>query len=182
MSETTTDTAEHLPIAPPAESTEINWETIGKKQDNYNYAERDRLSALYEKTLTSIAENQVLDGRVVEITPKDVVVNINYKSEGVVPLSEFRYNPDLKIGDTVEVYVEKQEDKNGTLLISHKKARFVRAWERVNSALATSEIIKGLVKCRTKGGLIVDVFGMEELLLFRARRLTLSPFAITIFM
>jgi small subunit ribosomal protein S1 len=164
MSETTTDTTEHLPIAPPAESTEINWETIGKKQDNYNYAERDRLSALYEKTLTSIAENQVLDGRVVEITPKDVVVNINYKSEGVVPLSEFRYNPDLKIGDTVEVYVEKQEDKNGTLLISHKKARFVRAWERVNSALATSEIIKGLVKCRTKGGLIVDVFGMEAFL------------------
>jgi small subunit ribosomal protein S1 len=159
-----TDAGENQAIVPPAEVTEINWETIGKKQDNYNKEERDRLSALYEKTLTSIAENQVLDGKVVEITPKDVVVNINYKSEGVVPLSEFRYNPELKIGDTVEVYVEKQEDKNGTLLISHKKARFVRAWERVNSALATSEVIKGLVKCRTKGGLIVDVFGMEAFL------------------
>lgn len=106
----------------------------------------------------------MLEGKVVEKTSKDVVVNINYKSEGVIPLSEFRYNPDLKIGDTVEVYVEKQEDKNGQLVLSHKKARFMRAWERVNSALATNEIIKGYVKCRTKGGLIVDVFGMEAFL------------------
>ena len=111
-------------ILPEIKVEEINWETIGKKQDNYNYAERDRLSALYEKTLTSIAENQVLDGRVVEITPKDVVININYKSEGVVPLSEFRYNPDLKIGDTVEVYVEKQEDKNGTVAYFPQKSPF----------------------------------------------------------
>src|SRR5580698_9991704 len=123
-------------VQPPQE---INWETIGKKQDQYTNAEREKLLSAYEKTLTTIAENQVLEGKVVEKTSKDVVVNINYKSEGVFPLTEFRYNPDLKIGDTVEVYVEKQEDKNGTLLISHKKARFVRAWERVNSALATSE-------------------------------------------
>jgi len=159
MSETT----ENL-VAPAPEVQEINWETIGKKQENYTHAERDRLATAYEKTLTSISEHQVLEGKVVEKTIKDVVVNINYKSEGVIPLSEFRYNPDLKIGDSVEVYVEKQEDKNGQLVLSHKKARFMRAWERVNVALTTNEIIKGYVKCRTKGGLIVDVFGMEAFL------------------
>lgn len=153
-----------LEIAPAAPSQEINWATIGKKQDNYSDNEREKLTTAYEKTLTSIAEHQVLEGTVVEKTNKDVVVNINYKSEGVIPLTEFRYNPELKIGDTVEVYVEKQEDKNGQLVLSHKKARFVRAWERVNEALATNEIIKGFVKCRTKGGLIVDVFGMEAFL------------------
>lgn len=143
---------------------EINWETIGKKQEMYSESDRKRLASAYEKTLTTIAEHQVLEGKVVEKTAKDVVVNINYKSEGVIPLTEFRYNPDLKVGDTVEVYVEKQEDKNGQLVLSHKKARFMRAWERVNDALATNEIIKGFVKCRTKGGLIVDVFGMEAFL------------------
>lgn len=153
-----------LEIAPAAPPQEINWATIGKKQDNYTDSERDKLSSAYEKTLTSITEHQVLEGKVVEKTNKDVVVNINYKSEGVIPLTEFRYNPDLKVGDTVEVYVEKQEDKNGQLVLSHKKARFVRAWERVNEALATNEVIKGFVKCRTKGGLIVDVFGMEAFL------------------
>ncbi len=153
-----------LEIAPAAPSQEINWATIGKKQENYSETEREKLSTAYEKTLTSIAEHQVLEGTVVEKTNKDVVVNINYKSEGVIPLTEFRYNPDLKVGDKVEVYVEKQEDKNGQLVLSHKKARFVRAWERVNEALNTSEVIKGFVKCRTKGGLIVDVFGMEAFL------------------
>ncbi len=153
-----------LVIAPAAPPQEINWATIGKKQDNYSDTEREKLSTAYEKTLTSIAEHEVLEGTVVEKTSKDVVVNINYKSEGVIPLTEFRYNPDLKVGDKVEVYVEKQEDKNGQLVLSHKKARFVRAWERVNEALATNEIIKGFVKCRTKGGLIVDVFGMEAFL------------------
>jgi small subunit ribosomal protein S1 len=151
-------------VTAPEPVQEINWETIGKKQDNYSNAEREKLSTAYEKTLTTIAEHQVLEGKVVEKTSKDVVVNINYKSEGVIPLAEFRYNPELKIGDLVEVYVEKQEDKNGQLVLSHKKARFMRAWERVNSALATNEIIKGFVKCRTKGGLIVDVFGMEAFL------------------
>ncbi len=158
----TTET--EVPIAPAPEIQEINWDTIGKKQDNYSAAERDRLSSAYEKTLTSISEHQVLEGVVVDKTIKDIVVNINYKSEGAIPITEFRYNPDLKIGDKVEVYVEKQEDKNGQLVLSHKKARFVRAWERVNEALATNEIIKGFVKCRTKGGLIVDVFGMEAFL------------------
>ncbi|HTB06645.1 MAG TPA: 30S ribosomal protein S1 [Bacteroidia bacterium] len=159
MSETT----EAL-VAPAAPVQEINWETIGKKQDNYSEAERNRLSTAYEKTLTSISEHQVLEGVVVDKTSKDIVVNINYKSEGAIPIAEFRYNPDLAIGDKVEVYVEKQEDKNGQLVLSHKKARFMRAWERVNEALNTNEIIKGFVKCRTKGGLIVDVFGMEAFL------------------
>ncbi len=117
-----------LVIAPAAPPQEINWATIGKKQDNYSDTEREKLSTAYEKTLTSIAEHEVLEGTVVEKTSKDVVVNINYKSEGVIPLTEFRYNPDLKVGDKVEVYVEKQEDKNGQLVLSHKKARFVRAW------------------------------------------------------
>jgi len=157
-------TETEAPIAPAPEIQEINWETIGKKQDNYSHAERERLSSAYEKTLTSISEHQVLEGVVVDKTTKDIVVNINYKSEGAIAIAEFRYNPDLKIGDSVEVYVEKQEDKNGQLVLSHKKARFVRAWERVNEALATNEIIKGFVKCRTKGGLIVDVFGMEAFL------------------
>jgi small subunit ribosomal protein S1 len=158
------NTEESPVITVAAPPQEINWETIGKKQDSYSETERTKLATAYEKTLTTIAEHQVLEGKVVEKTSKDVVVNINYKSEGVIPLAEFRYNPDLKIGDTVEVYVEKQEDKNGQLVLSHKKARFMRAWERVNEALATSEIIKGFVKCRTKGGLIVDVFGMEAFL------------------
>lgn len=156
---------EESPVVVPAEQPqEINWETLGKKQESYSEAERSKLAGAYEKTLTTIAEHQVLEGKVVEKTAKDVVVNINYKSEGVIPLTEFRYNPDLKVGDTVEVYVEKQEDKNGQLVLSHKKARFMRAWERVNQALNTSEVIKGFVKCRTKGGLIVDVFGMEAFL------------------
>jgi len=155
---------EESPVVVPEAPQEINWDTIGKKQDNYSDAERKKLATAYEKTLTTIAEHQVLEGKVVEKTSKDIVVNINYKSEGVIPLTEFRYNPDLKIGDSVEVYVEKQEDKNGQLVLSHKKARFVRAWERVNEALVTSEVIKGFVKCRTKGGLIVDVFGMEAFL------------------
>jgi len=156
---------EESPVVTVTETPqEINWETIGKKQDTYSEKERSKLASAYEKTLTTIAEHQVLEGKVVEKTSKDVVVNINYKSEGVIPLAEFRYNPDLKIGDTVEVYVEKQEDKNGQLVLSHKKARFMRAWERVNEALNTSEVIKGFVKCRTKGGLIVDVFGMEAFL------------------
>lgn len=156
---------EEEPVVVPTEQPqEINWETLGKKQESYSEAERSKLAGAYEKTMTTIAEHQVLEGKVVEKTAKDVVVNINYKSEGVIPLTEFRYNPDLKVGDNVEVYVEKQEDKNGQLVLSHKKARFMRAWERVNQALATSEIIKGFVKCRTKGGLIVDVFGMEAFL------------------
>ena len=103
-------------------------------------------------------------GTVTAMNKREVVVNIGFKSDGVVPMSEFRYNPDLKIGDEVEVYIESQEDKKGQLILSHKKARASRSWERVNEALENDEIIKGYIKCRTKGGMIVDVFGIEALL------------------
>ncbi|HVA97292.1 MAG TPA: 30S ribosomal protein S1 [Bacteroidia bacterium] len=142
----------------------FDWNIVGKKQDGYSKEEREKLESVYEKTLTSIAENQIVDGIVVTKNSKEVVVNIGFKSDGVVSLSEFRYNPDLKVGDKVEVYVESQEDKNGQLILSHKTARSMKSWERVNKALETNEVIKGYVKCRTKGGLIADVFGIEAFL------------------
>ena len=119
---------------------------------------------LYSDTLSTVAENEVIEGKVISMNKREVVINIGYKSEGVISLSEFRYNPDLKVGDTVEVYVESQEDKRGQLVLSHKKARAMRSWDRVNEALAKDEVIKGYIKCRTKGGMIVDVFGIEAFL------------------
>src|SRR6056297_512231 len=119
---------------------------------------------MYDQTLSTITENEVIDGTVVSMTKREVVINIGYKSEGVVSLNEFRYNPDLKVGDKVEVYVESQEDKDGQLVLSHKKARALRSWDRVNQALEKDEIIQGYIKCRTKGGMIVDVFGIEAFL------------------
>ena len=107
---------------------------------------------------------EVVDGTVIAMNKREVVVNIGYKSDGIIPLNEFRYNPDLKIGDTVEVYIENQEDKKGQLVLSHRKARATRSWDRVNAALENEEIIKGYIKCRTKGGMIVDVFGIEAFL------------------
>jgi small subunit ribosomal protein S1 len=143
---------------------DFDWNSIGKKQSNYDDAERVRLDELYGKSLSTIADLQILEGVVVAKNNREVVVNINYKSDGVVPLSEFRYNPDLKIGDKIEVFVETAEDPNGQLVLSHKKARANKSWDRVNEALNSDEIIKGFVKCRTKGGLIVDVFGIEAFL------------------
>ena len=125
---------------------------------------KDEIAKIYNDTMSSIAENQVVDGIVVGLNKREVLINIGYKSEGVVSISEFRYNPDLQIGDTVEVYVESQEDPIGQLLLSHKKARTLRSWDRVNQALETNEIVKGFIKCRTKGGMIVDVFGIEAFL------------------
>jgi small subunit ribosomal protein S1 len=119
---------------------------------------------MYENTLQSVTEHDVIDGTIVAITSKDLLVNIGYKSDGIVPLSEVRYNPEIKVGDKLEVYVESQEDKSGQLILSHKKARALRSWDRVNEALEKEEIIKGFVKCRTKGGLIADVFGIEAFL------------------
>lgn len=142
----------------------FDWTSIGKKQENYSKDEREKLDSLYEKTLKSINQNEIVEGTIVTKNNKEVVVNIGFKSDGVVQLSEFRYNPDLKVGDKVEVYVEKQEDKSGQLLLSHKKARNLKSWDNVNKALEKDEIIKGFVKCRTKGGLIVDVFGIEAFL------------------
>jgi small subunit ribosomal protein S1 len=132
--------------------------------DGYTQIQRSELSDKYEKTLTSINEKEVIQGTVEMITKKEVIVNIGYKSEGVVAANEFRYNPDLKVGDTVDVYVEVQEDKTGQLIVSHRTARMHSAWIRVNDVLRSGEIITGYVKCRTKGGLIVDVFGIEAFL------------------
>jgi small subunit ribosomal protein S1 len=142
----------------------FDWETAGKSGDIYSAEERQRLEKLYDTTMTAVAEHEIVDGKVVSVTAKDVLINIGYKSDGLIPLSEFRHLPDLKAGDIVEVYVETQEDKNGQLVLSHKKARALKSWDRINAALANDEVIQGYVKCRTKGGLIVDVFGIEAFL------------------
>ena len=118
----------------------------------------------YDNTLGRVNENEVVGGTVISIGKREVVVNIGYKSDGIIPVSEFRYNPELKVGDTVEVYIENQEDKRGQLVLSHKKARASKSWERVNAALENKEVIKGYIKCRTKGGMIVDIFGIEAFL------------------
>jgi small subunit ribosomal protein S1 len=143
---------------------DFDWNSIGKKQDNYTTAEKDQLDELYGKALSTITDAQIIEGTVVAKNNREVVVNIGYKSDGVVALSEFRYNPDLKLGDKIEVFIDSTEDTNGQLVLSHKKARANKSWDRVNEALTSDEIIKGFVKCRTKGGLIVDVFGIEAFL------------------
>ena len=125
---------------------------------------KEQITEAYDKTLSNVAVGEVVEGTVTAITKREVLVNIGYKSEGVIPVSEFRYNPDLKVGDKIEVYVESAEDKNGQLALSHKKARQLKSWDRVNEALEKDEIIKGYIKCRTKGGMIVDVFGIEAFL------------------
>ena len=125
---------------------------------------REDQAAAYEKSLNNVGDHDVVEGTVISINKREVVVNIGYKSDGIISANEFRYNPDLKVGDTVEVYIENQEDKKGQLILSHKKARATKSWERVNAALENEEIIKGFVKCRTKGGMIVDVFGIEAFL------------------
>ncbi len=125
---------------------------------------KEEIAAAYDKTLSNVAVGEVVEGTVMSIGKREVVVNIGYKSEGVIPVSEFRYNPELAVGEKVEVYVESAEDKNGQLALSHKKARQLKSWDRVNEALANDEIIKGYIKCRTKGGMIVDVFGIEAFL------------------
>ncbi|HTX88591.1 MAG TPA: 30S ribosomal protein S1 [Bacteroidales bacterium] len=150
--------------APAEKTAEFDWDAIGKKHEVYNPEERENLIREYDRTLSSISEHEVIDGTVVGMTNREVVVNIGFKSDGVIQLNEFRYNPELKIGDKVEVYVENQEDPNGQLILSHKKARILKSWERINDAYDKQEIIKGYVKSRTKGGLIVDVFGIEAFL------------------
>ena len=125
---------------------------------------KEEIAEAYDKTLSNVNVGEVVEGTVTGITKREVLVNIGYKSEGVIPVSEFRYNPDLAVGDKIEVYVESAEDKNGQLALSHKKARQLKSWDRVNEALEKDEIIKGYIKCRTKGGMIVDVFGIEAFL------------------
>lgn len=143
---------------------DFDWDAIESGDFNFQGEQREQLETQYEQTLSEIAEHEVLDGVVVAKNNKEVVVNIGYKSDGVVPLNELRHNPDLKVGDSIEVYVENQEDPNGQLILSHRKARTLRAWERINEAFDKDEIIRGHVKSRTKGGLIADVFGIEAFL------------------
>jgi len=146
----------------PQGTADFDWEAL--QLDGYSKVQRSEMSDRYEKTLTSINEKEVIQGTVAMLNKKEVIVNIGYKSEGVVAANEFRYNPDLKVGDTVDVYVECREDKTGQLIVSHRTARMHSAWIRVNDVLRSGEIITGYVKCRTKGGLIVDVFGIEAFL------------------
>jgi len=125
---------------------------------------KEEIAEAYDKTLSNVNVGEVVEGTVTGVNKREVIVNVGYKSEGIIPVSEFRYNPDLKVGDKIEVYVESAEDKNGQLALSHKKARQLKSWDRVNEALEKDEIIKGYIKCRTKGGMIVDVFGIEAFL------------------
>ena len=143
---------------------DFDWDSLNDGLEGYSSDERTKLEKMYNATLTSIADHTVIDGVVISKSKKEVVVNIGYKSEGVITASEFRYNPELAAGDTVDVYVENTEDKSGQLVLSHSQARILKAWDRVNDALVTEEIVKGFIKCRTKGGLIVDVFGLEAFL------------------
>ena len=141
---------------------DFNWEEF--ENGTVANVSKEELDKAYDETLNKVSEHQVVDGKVISVDKKEVVVNIGYKSDGIIPASEFRYNPDLKVGDVVEVYVENQEDRKGQLLLSHKKARMSMSWERVNNALDNEEVIQGYIKCRTKGGMIVDVFGIEAFL------------------
>ncbi|MDD3488286.1 MAG: 30S ribosomal protein S1 [Paludibacter sp.] len=148
-------------VAPAAE--DFDWDAY-EKGDILSSQEKENLKNIYDNTLNAIKDKEVVEGTVISINKREVVVNVGYKSDGIVPMSEFRYNPELKVGDKVEVYIESQEDKKGQLLLSHKQARATRSWDRVNAALESQEIVKGFVKCRTKGGMIVDVFGIEAFL------------------
>ena len=143
--------------------SEFDWEAFerGTVEGGENQQEQE---ASYNKTLGNVTENDVVEGTVISINKREVVVSIGFKSDGIVPVSEFRYNPELQVGDKVEVYIENQEDKKGQLVLSHKKARLSKAWDRINQALQDKETIKGFIKCRTKGGMIVDVFGIEAFL------------------
>ncbi|MCR5312856.1 MAG: 30S ribosomal protein S1 [Bacteroidaceae bacterium] len=141
---------------------DFDWDSF--ENDGVATADKQAQAQAYEATLNNVNDNEVIDGKVTSMNDREVVVNIGYKSDGIIARNEFRYNADLKVGDTVEVYIENQEDKKGQLVLSHKKARQARSWDRVNAALENNEIVKGFVKCRTKGGMIVDVFGTEAFL------------------
>lgn len=142
--------------------SDFNWDEF--ENGSHVNVSKEELDKAYNETLNKVSEHQVVEGTVISADKKEVIVNIGYKSDGIIPASEFRYNPDLKIGDKVEVYVENQEDKKGQLILSQKKARLSKSWERVNAALDNQDIIQGYIKCRTKGGMIVDVFGIEAFL------------------
>ena len=152
--------AENVKSTTMLTNEEFDWQSLDQS-DSYSEKERSELENEYDQTLPEVIDKKVIDGTVVLITDREVVVDINFKSDGVISFNEFKYNTDLKTGDIVEVLIEKQEDKNGQLVLSHRRARVLRAWEKVNVALETGEVVNGTIKSRTKGGMIVDVFGIE---------------------
>ncbi|MDR0683250.1 MAG: 30S ribosomal protein S1 [Dysgonamonadaceae bacterium] len=164
--------AEEVPVAKEktakiqkteAPKADFDWDAY-EKGETYGDISKEKLTETYNQSLNKINDREVVIGKVTSLNKREVVINIGYKSDGVVSMTEFRYNPDLKVGDEVEVYIESQEDKKGQLILSHKKARATRSWDKVNAALENNEIVKGYVKCRTKGGMIVDIFGIEAFL------------------
>lgn len=150
------------PMAEPP--SDFDWDSIGKKDSSYSNTEREKLEELYDETLSSVVSGEVIEGTIVAMNKREVVVNIGYKSEGIINANEFRYEPDTKVGDKVEVFVENIDAGDGQLVVSHKKAKSLKAWERINEVHEKNEIVKGYIKCRTKGGMIVDVFGIEAFL------------------
>ena len=152
-----TEEVKNSPIA------DFDWEAF-EKGETKGAKSREELTKTYDESLNTIRDKDVIEGTIIALNKREAVVNIGYKSDGIIPMSEFRYNPDIKVGDTVEVFIENQEDKKGQLILSHRKARAARSWDRINEALEKDEIIKGYIKCRTKGGMIVDVFGIEAFL------------------
>ena len=162
--ETPVEKAPKAPKQKPVPDENFDWNTSHKKFDNYSADERAKLEEQYAGTMNQVADHEVIEGTVVAKTDREVVVNIGFKSDGVIPIAEFRTNPNLAVGDKVEVYVESQEGSNGQLVLSHKKARILKSWDRVNEAFESGEIVNGYVKSRTKGGLIVDVFGIDAFL------------------
>ncbi len=152
-----TEEVKNSPIA------DFDWDAY-ENGDTKTEKSREELTRTYDESLNTVKDKEVIEGTIIALNKREAVVNIGYKSDGIIPMNEFRYNPDLKVGDVVEVFIENQEDKKGQLILSHRKARASRSWERVNQAMENDEIIKGFIKCRTKGGMIVDVFGIEAFL------------------
>ncbi|MCI9285129.1 MAG: 30S ribosomal protein S1 [Muribaculaceae bacterium] len=152
-----TEEVKNTPIA------DFDWDAYEKGETKGDKS-REELTKTYDESLNTVRDKDVIEGTIIALNKREAVVNIGYKSDGIIPMSEFRYNPDIKVGDTVEVFIENQEDKKGQLILSHRKARAARSWDRINEALEKDEVIKGFIKCRTKGGMIVDVFGIEAFL------------------
>ena len=163
MTTKTDNQQEQKAVVAPVNLDTFDWNAYENDLGVYN-APKEEIEAKYDQTLSKVQVGEVVEGTVISLNKREVVVNIGYKSEGIIPVSEFRYNPELAVGEKVEVYVESAEDKKGQLVLSHKKARQLRSWDRVNEALEKDEVIKGYIKCRTKGGMIVDVFGIEAFL------------------
>lgn len=152
-----TEEVKNSPIA------DFDWDAY-ENGDTKSEKSREELTRTYDESLNTVKDKDVIEGTIIALNKREAVVNIGYKSDGIIPMNEFRYNPDIKVGDVVEVFIENQEDKKGQLILSHRKARAARSWDRVNLALENDEIIKGFIKCRTKGGMIVDIFGIEAFL------------------